>query len=768
MMGSHLDALVLLLAAVLVISGIFYFAYYRRRQQNKNPPEDIEETKHISKGLLPAAEELPLALEGESGAGLRPELPLALVGEVSTPTKEQESRTELEERPPKSADPSQCSPIGEPHEEFRRAVIEIQEPIKARNKARNIEPIQRGGRPRSSSQDRQNRERTNAPPIPKPEIICWKRERMWVPAVEVPEELLENPGLTVRQNGSSLPQEASEEALWRLEGVAGKVTVRWNDDDAKETAIELGQENYLLFKLSGPNLDQGRRVRSPSSGSYLVMAPDTWERDETLSGSPTVMPEHVSLDGYKAHFFDFEKDDNRKIAFRLPNDERVVIESKTPQFELVGNRIEDATEHMGPLFGERPPRIRALDAQAWNTVKTIVVGEEGRVKKRWRTSFSPDPSQTEQDLPPEVADRKGGWYFMRFYNSDDDLIESLDFRFLSALRGIKSPPPLYLPQEEGHQPAYVEILHEDDCQVQPVNSVETIPIERQCNKTILTISPHPTCDETQWSLGPEGGPKVEITINIERIWWAVGEENIEPSDQEWQDKLLKLSREDFRATSRKALWLRLPRRHWVDKVLVGFERSRARPYLLETTKTTVPIPLRDFGDSTEVDNQSHQHSLGLWIKRDDQDIKGVLAILPASPTPAPPLSTQALVSFTKLGVGLGRKKTAKAKAVIKDGTGDIKVNGRDVDDYFKQTPHEAWQFLERLRNLQEVSQALSQMEINISVEGSSPTTMRQAKAVAHAIARALMSYDHNLTAVLKQAGFGGIKVREHATRRGKR
>jgi ribosomal protein S9 len=43
--------------------------------------------------------------------------------------------------------------------------------------------------------------------------------------------------------------------------------------------------------------------------------------------------------------------------------------------------------------------------------------------------------------------------------------------------------------------------------------------------------------------------------------------------------------------------------------------------------------------------------------------------------------------------------------------------------------------------------------------GSSPTTMQQPKAVAHAIARALMNYDPKLKPLLRQAGFGGVKVK---------
>lgn len=161
-------------------------------------------------------------------------------------------------------------------------------------------------------------------------------------------------------------------------------------------------------------------------------------------------PESVSLIGYRAHFFKLERGGNEKIAFRTPEGKSVVVESKTSRFELVGTCLNDATEGMGPLFGERPPQIRALDEETWKNIGTIVLGEEGSRRGRWRTQITPIPDVMEQDLPSEVAARKGGWYFLRFYDTNDELIESLDFRFLCALKEIRMPQPSPLPTQDGH------------------------------------------------------------------------------------------------------------------------------------------------------------------------------------------------------------------------------------------------------------------------------------------------------------------------------
>lgn len=466
---------------------------------------------------------------------------------------------------------------------------------------------------------------------PKPEVICWKRERQWILEVEVPEELLGSSGLVVLQNASLLTQDEYREGCWRLEQAFGEVMVRWNkDEDVRESNISLSKENYLLFKLTGQNQSQGRRVKSPSSGSHLVVVPETWDRDEALSGSPPVTPAFVSISEYRAHFFILEKDDSGKIAFRIPDDMLVVIEPKASRFELTGNRLDDATEDRGPLFGQKPPQIHALDEQAWKDVETIVVGEEGSGKGRWRAAFSPVQGLIEQDLPSEVVARKGGWYFLRFYDADDDLVESLDFRFVGGLKDIKVHQPSPLPSEAGHVTVSVELFHEPDCCIQPACGLEgNVQIEHEDDKTILTIPPDPTSDETRWLVGPQDGPQVEVTILVERLWWDVGEEDNAPS--EWEDQLLILSRNDFTATSKKALWLLLPRRRWVDRVLVGFEQPRARTFTAKVMERMITIPLRDFGDSQEVEDCTQEHLLKVWIKCDDGVGEAVIAIIAAEP-----------------------------------------------------------------------------------------------------------------------------------------
>ena len=67
---------------------------------------------------------------------------------------------------------------------------------------------------RPTESDEKQPLRETRPRQPKPDIVCWQRERRWVLAVEVPEELAGNAELAVYQNGSPLIQdERSEESV---------------------------------------------------------------------------------------------------------------------------------------------------------------------------------------------------------------------------------------------------------------------------------------------------------------------------------------------------------------------------------------------------------------------------------------------------------------------------------------------------------------------------------------------------------------------------
>lgn len=169
-------------------------------------------------------------------------------------------------------------------------------------KPRTVSPEKRGGRSRAEAQATEaDQTRRGRPRTPKPEIVCWKKEREWVLAVEIPEELRK---VSVIQNGVRLTEDELEKGCWRLAELCGELMVSTLENEYEtQFKIELSDENYLVFKLSGVHQNQGRHVKRPACGSYLAVVPADWQRDEELAGPAPATPENVSLGAYRAHFF---------------------------------------------------------------------------------------------------------------------------------------------------------------------------------------------------------------------------------------------------------------------------------------------------------------------------------------------------------------------------------------------------------------------------------------------------------------------------------
>lgn len=110
-------------------------------------------------------------------------------------------------------------------------------------------------------------------------------------------------------------------------------------------------------------------------------------------------------------------------------------------------------------------------------------------------------------------------------------------------------------------------------------------------------------------------------------------------------------------------------------------------------------------------------------------------------------------------IGWGRHKSAVAQVVLRAGSGELRVNGQALSEYFSKSPGKAKEFLQRLLTLEAVKQILEEMEVIIQVQGSGPESSRQARAVAHALARALVNYDSHLKTQLERHGFRGVQVR---------
>lgn len=509
-----------------------------------------------------------------------------------------------------------------------------------RNESRDrLTPLKRGGQPRTSSIETVKPPEHQCKPGPrKPEIVCWKRDREWILAVQVPEELASDPDLTLVQEGSPLIQDELLENCWHLPRTTGQILVSAGQNGATSFDLALGERNCLLFKLGVHDEDQGRRVNYASFGSFLVIAPDDWRRDEDTCGPAPAEPEPVSLPGYTAHFFNLEKAGPSKIAFWGPEGTHRELDSKAPMFELVGNRLSDAHENMGPLFGGGPPRIRSARDGGWQDIQTIVVGEEGG--RKWRSAFSPLAGMQEQDLQSTFENKRIGWYFVRLYDLNDDLVESLDFRFASSLKEITVPQPDPFPPTTGHSAVTIEFHHTTDCVVNAESYSSVLSVKQEAGRSIAVIPASPAFDQTYWEFECPPGRSIEVWILVERIWWSRGQEGSQPAQSDWSDQPLKIERDACNATSQAVLYVWVPTPRWADEVLIGAGTEALRSYRIGVNSRYASIPLREVGDAVRVQDGAERAFLKVWIVRGGNVQGGVIvgevalnARLPAIPQP---------------------------------------------------------------------------------------------------------------------------------------
>jgi small subunit ribosomal protein S9 len=103
--------------------------------------------------------------------------------------------------------------------------------------------------------------------------------------------------------------------------------------------------------------------------------------------------------------------------------------------------------------------------------------------------------------------------------------------------------------------------------------------------------------------------------------------------------------------------------------------------------------------------------------------------------------------------GTGRRKTSTARVFLRDGSGNIKVNDRPLDEFFgRQTARMI------VRQPLELIGLSDKFDINVTVSGGGTTG--QAGAIRHGLTRALMDFDESLRPTLRKAGFVTRDARE--------
>jgi small subunit ribosomal protein S9 len=97
--------------------------------------------------------------------------------------------------------------------------------------------------------------------------------------------------------------------------------------------------------------------------------------------------------------------------------------------------------------------------------------------------------------------------------------------------------------------------------------------------------------------------------------------------------------------------------------------------------------------------------------------------------------------------GTGKRKTSIARVHLRPGTGEFRLNDRNLDEYFGGT--------EALKQIVKqpfaITETLEKFDVLATVRGGG--VCAQAGAMRHGISRALCEYDIELRLSLKKAGF---------------
>lgn len=95
--------------------------------------------------------------------------------------------------------------------------------------------------------------------------------------------------------------------------------------------------------------------------------------------------------------------------------------------------------------------------------------------------------------------------------------------------------------------------------------------------------------------------------------------------------------------------------------------------------------------------------------------------------------------------GVGKRKESVARVYITKGTGQITVNQRTLDDYFKRPTLRMV-----VEHPLELTETKAKFDISVNVDGGGLSG--QAGAIRHGLTRALMEYEPDFRGILKEAG----------------
>ena len=475
----------------------------------------------------------------------------------------------------KAGQPPLSPPKGNGHADSLKPEVDEESADNPRERPRAKRgPREIGGR--RGAQAQSPRPKTEHSRASRPELVC--RKIVGAGKWEVVLSSDDDSQLAAVKLGGELLEHKNQECL--LPSLTGRLVVSCKD--GQEIEIPLFEGNPLIFKLRKKWKGKGRRMSALTSGHFIVIAPDAWER----IGQPRVEPDSCTHEGFRAHYFysNAMAQDKEPDGFRGCD-----VLPQASGIKLKGERVFDDSDE-GALFVGDAPVLQSSPDIAWARV-----GEEA--KQGWKGENFEPASQSLSDM----LDGKDGHFFLRVYDAQLKLLDSTEFRYLHSLKRIcvngvqYTKDTVIAPRSSGYP--RTKVCFEDDggALMFPVLPSETT--HRVLASGVIDVPRNPEADRISCTLGSEAG-SVEIVLDLPRIWWRL--KRGYGNSSAWCETPLVMTRQKFRNRARRNAEISVLSKR-SPAIRVGFGSESYREFRRKTTEDYISIPLADFDDYRQID-----------------------------------------------------------------------------------------------------------------------------------------------------------------------
>ncbi len=367
----------------------------------------------------------------------------------------------------------------------------------------------------------------------------------------------------------------------RIPSLKGRVTV--SSRDKKEHDVALFEGVPLIFKVQKNWAGSGRRMSGITSGHFIVIAPRTWQR----TGNAPVESDGCDDPDFRAHYFYRDADTAAEFVDGFCEWAGPLTPSS---IKLTGQYIYDDSDD-GMLFAGHPPVLERSPDIAWARV-----GEETKVG--WGQNFCP-----KQKALSTVLNGKEGRFFLRVYDREMSMLDSLAFRYVGDLGRVEvngveyTQDTLLVPPPTGYPITVLRLVGVDGSILPAILPVEAC--QTALPSGAISVPAHPGADRVSCSLG-SGAPDVSIVLELPRIWWRLEKGETDPGD--WHDTPLIMTREEFRNHAYAGMTLSILSKR-CSSVHAGFDDQQVLPYSRKIQEDRIAIPLDHFVDHAQIDQR---------------------------------------------------------------------------------------------------------------------------------------------------------------------